>query len=866
MAKIEPIVNISAGSMSATKINDAFDKVETAFANTLSLDGSSPNAMKADLDMNGNDILNTGSFSVGTLIVGGLTQTPTSLVSSQADITVETVSAMRNLTTLVVGSKVNTLGYISAYDGGGATYVIKTLATFGSTPDNLIDHYTFGSTYAAELQHNRVFNAQQCGVQAGVESSTAWNNAFWRAASIAPTGPDDTPQPVTFVCNIDVLTNKTLHMCRQPSTEFTDGVRVVMHIEHKGAINAVSGGTFQTHLNNEMTRLTGLHGSSVVLGSALAAQFLKADPQVAVFLGDKIERPLPILNINLTNSRIALGDIDCEFWCSGIRINRCSVSRFIGYNRIFNYRKYGSLYTKNTNNDIKTFSPTIKQWAIGDATDHEGRMMPGGFTESRNCTGDSIVSCQKDMMWFGGNTGWGRTAVVTLDKCDTVESDRWAGRTMYPDYFTRWNSSQWADHGGSINKPEWDYMAPSTGTGDNDFYGMHVMQGGAETADDDAPFRQDGLDFGGQPGFENWNSTNPVNVYGADIDSSVTLMFGPGIRFFGPTITVGNTAKHACFHPVARAYAARSATARFTEFENWNGSIGTFPFDRGVVGTPNVVSFAGSFANWNYRNRVDSGSVLTGVVQYRGQISGGSGNLPSSSVTTIGDFFWVTEAGTYGGQAMAKGDILYAVTLTPGTSYSANWYLGLNDKVESLNATRTVGMSKVRNVLMAHDTNEPVIWITKPAGNASLRLETGTTQVDQVFDGTDLTVTVPGKAVFSGAIRSKGTSPNGYDTGGGGGVVQITSRTTAVTLNKPSGNITLVSAAGSPTPFSFLVNNSVINAADVVTMSQRTGGNKYRADVTAVNASSFEVTITAIIGTAVEAPIFNFTLERAASS
>lgn len=645
---------------------------------------------------------------------------------------------------LSVGAVVGTLGYYEQLDGGGAFYVIKTNDEYGATPDGLIDHQVPGTSMVAELQHNREFNAQACGVREGVESSTAWNNAFWRAASLAPTTPDEAVAPVKFVCTIPVLTNKTLHMSRKPANEFVSGARVIMDVYHPGSITAVGGGTFESHLNNEMARLTTLHGSTVALGSALAAQFLKADPQLPVFLGDKIERPLPLIAMGITRGTVELKQVSPNYWCSGIRMNQCQITKFVPGLMLFGFRKYGILYTKNLNNAVKTNDVTVKQWAQGDLTSHGGRMMPGGYGEPRNFTGDCIVSCQKDMMWFAGNTGWSRAAVVTLDLCGTAESDRWAGRNMYPDYFTRWNDSVWADHGGSINQPQWDHMAPSVGTGDNDFYSMHVMQGTADDADGDEQFRMDGLDFGGQTGWENWNTTNPVNVYGADIDSSITQLFGSGIRFYQPTITVGNTAKHGCMHPVVRCYPARSINLINTEFENWGGSIGVMPFDRGVVGAPNVVSYSGSYTSWNARNRVDSGSY-TGAVQYRGTISGGTGNLPSSSVTTVGDFFWVTEAGTYGGQAMAKGDILYALTLTPGTSYGANWYLGANNNVTALGSSKTVGLSKTLNTMVARSSDEPVLWITKPAGHWIQRMEVGLTKAEIDFDGTDVVMTTPGK-------------------------------------------------------------------------------------------------------------------------
>ena len=65
MAKKPSINNITTGYTSAEAINENFQNVRDAFDNTLSLDGSTPNAMNADLDMNGNSIINADTILVG---------------------------------------------------------------------------------------------------------------------------------------------------------------------------------------------------------------------------------------------------------------------------------------------------------------------------------------------------------------------------------------------------------------------------------------------------------------------------------------------------------------------------------------------------------------------------------------------------------------------------------------------------------------------------------------------------------------------------------------------------------------------------------------------------------------------------------
>ena len=64
MAKKPSINNITSGFNSTAEINQNFQALRDAFDNTVSLDGSLPNAMNADFDMNGYDILNAGALTI----------------------------------------------------------------------------------------------------------------------------------------------------------------------------------------------------------------------------------------------------------------------------------------------------------------------------------------------------------------------------------------------------------------------------------------------------------------------------------------------------------------------------------------------------------------------------------------------------------------------------------------------------------------------------------------------------------------------------------------------------------------------------------------------------------------------------------
>ena len=114
--------------------------------------------------------------------------------------------------------------------------------------------------------------------------------------------------------------------------------------------------------------------------------------------------------------------------------------------------------------------------------------------------------------------------------------------------------------------------------------------------------------------------------------------------------------------------------------------------------------------------------------------------------------------------------------------------------------------------------------------------------------------------------RNSFTNALGYTTGGGGTVTQGTSRTTGVTLNKPSGAITLFSAAGSTTAATFTVTNSTVAATDVIIINQKSGTDLYDLMVTAVAAGSFNITFRTTGGTTTETPVFNFAVIKGATS
>jgi hypothetical protein len=126
----------------------------------------------------------------------------------------------------------------------------------------------------------------------------------------------------------------------------------------------------------------------------------------------------------------------------------------------------------------------------------------------------------------------------------------------------------------------------------------------------------------------------------------------------------------------------------------------------------------------------------------------------------------------------------------------------------------------------------------------------------------------PRFSIHASNTAFRGGAVFGYEDGGdatGGAVTQLTSRTTAVTLNKACGVITLFSVAGSATFQSFTINNSLVLANDAVIVVQKSGTDLYEIHVTAVAAGSFRLTFRTTGGTTNEAPAFTFAIIRSSA-
>ena len=114
------------------------------------------------------------------------------------------------------------------------------------------------------------------------------------------------------------------------------------------------------------------------------------------------------------------------------------------------------------------------------------------------------------------------------------------------------------------------------------------------------------------------------------------------------------------------------------------------------------------------------------------------------------------------------------------------------------------------------------------------------------------------------------TSPAGlgYGLGAGGTVVQATSKSTAVTLNKPSGQITMNNAAlGAGIAVVFQLNNSLISGTDTVQVVTFSGGASYLANCISVAAGAALIRVVNDTGGSLsDVVILNFAIIKGAAS
>jgi len=167
MAKKPDITTIASGYYSRQALNNNFENLQTGFDNTLSLDGSTPNSMGADLDMNNNDILNGRDAAVQSLTIAGQIVNPTGVTASGASVVTNQFTGNGSTTTFTLSYapqiKDHTGVFIDGVYQNKAGYSVTTTAlTFDTAPplNSAIEVQVFrslltGTTPATNVSYNQ---------------------------------------------------------------------------------------------------------------------------------------------------------------------------------------------------------------------------------------------------------------------------------------------------------------------------------------------------------------------------------------------------------------------------------------------------------------------------------------------------------------------------------------------------------------------------------------------------------------------------------------------------------------------------------------------------------------------------------------
>lgn len=203
MAKKPTLTTITAGFASNTQLNNNFTAVRNAFDNTLSLDGSTPNAMLADLDLNGNSLLNVGAFDVESLSINGQEVTPGSVVVS-LNLTTRAAFVASNTTNpglgLVDGQVVSAGGY--EYRRSAAATSISDL--LGWVPNGVATPYHYGAVGDGVTDARPAFvSANTAGGNVSVDGHFSLSSAYTITAATPQLSPSETWSNLTDDNDLD---------------------------------------------------------------------------------------------------------------------------------------------------------------------------------------------------------------------------------------------------------------------------------------------------------------------------------------------------------------------------------------------------------------------------------------------------------------------------------------------------------------------------------------------------------------------------------------------------------------------------------------------------------------------------------------
>ena len=201
--------------------------------------------------------------------------------------------------------------------------------------------------------------------------------------------------------------------------------------------------------------------------------------------------------------------------------------------------------------------------------------------------------------------------------------------------------------------------------------------------------------------------------------------------------------------------------------------------------------------------------------------------------------------------AVQAGDVLGRVTASGwGTSDYA--LVGANVAPTSIDFIALETFS-------ANTSGSAITLYTSPVGSLTKTLSANVTAAVTTFPGN---VSIGG----AGGLGLTDSGTMGYNTGAGGTVAQTGNKSTAVTLNKPSGEITMqATSLGAGATVSFTLNNTTIGARDVMIINQVGGGTAgaYAFNANCTTSSAIVSVTNRTAGSLSEAIVLRYVVSKA---
>jgi hypothetical protein len=268
-----------------------------------------------------------------------------------------------------------------------------------------------------------------------------------------------------------------------------------------------------------------------------------------------------------------------------------------------------------------------------------------------------------------------------------------------------------------------------------------------------------------------------------------------------------------------------------------------------LTGTPDLSTYVTATALEDYAPLADP--AFTGTVDFSGATS--VSGITAASVG-LGDVTNKSETSMFSNPTVYGNITLFNNTITAVTgtenlvlsnspTFSGTVTLAPGASISGLTAT-SVGLGNVTNESKATMFTNPTFTGTVTGiSAAAVGLGSVENTAISTFAGSTNIVTV---GTLTSQLRVNNTGGMGYPSGQGGTVTQITNRTTAVTINKLVGTIVLFNATAAQGVFSFLVNNNLVVADDVIIVNTKISTNQnnvYIPTVTRVQNNVFRISI-----------------------